>query len=219
MSTVWRWRELLDGPRAQFGNCRSQVQLLITERGQPSVTHAWWCWDGRTMQTGTLLAALAQADVHGEWERVWPSHDGKADQIMADAEDAHPSIAARWNGVALSADLVQALELLVELTRRHGMDPIQPGAVALALAAQADTDRGTAARSPSPTGKRVPDRPREIPASEVLIVSQTGEPARTHIAVVPAGLLACATCTVISGTSTPRRGRVNITHSSKVSRD
>src|SRR6266566_4611682 len=37
---------------------------------------------------------------------------------------------------------------------------------------------------------------------------------RTHIAVVPAGLLARATRAVSSGTSTPRRGRIDITHSS-----
>ena len=68
---------------------------------------------------------------------------------------------------------------------------------------------GQASTRPPPgdTSQRSPHRP------------QTVEPARTHIAVVPAGLLARATCTVISGTSTPRRGQINITYSSKVSRD
>jgi hypothetical protein len=42
---------------------------------------------------------------------------------------------------------------------------------------------------------------------------------RNHIAVVPAGLLARATRAVSSGTSTPRRGRIDIAHSSGISRD
>jgi hypothetical protein len=65
-------------------------------------------------------------------------------------------------------------------------------------------------------GKQVPGPFREIPTSEFLVVSQTVEQARTHIAVIPAGLLARATRTVISGTPIPRLGRINITHFSKI---
>lgn len=42
---------------------------------------------------------------------------------------------------------------------------------------------------------------------------------RPHIAVVPTGLLARATCAVISGTSTPTRERTDISCSSGISRD
>ena len=58
-----------------------------------------------------------------------------------------------------------------------------------------------------------------IPAGEVLVAHRPSSRSRTHIAVVPAGLLARATRAVSSGTSTPRRGRIDITHSSGISQD
>ena len=50
---------------------------------------------------------------------------------------------------------------------------------------------------------------------EVLVVPQPVEPVPHPHRRRPAGLLARATCAVNSGTSTPRRGRTDITHSSR----
>ena len=60
-----------------------------------------------------------------------------------------------------------------------------------------------------------------LAGTRLVETSATGTPASLSacIAVVPAGLLARATRAVSSGTSTPRRGQIDIPHSSGISRD
>jgi hypothetical protein len=80
---------------------------------------------------------------------------------------------------------------------------------------------GTAADSPLPAGqaKSRAARPGDTSWRSPRPPHRPSSRSRTHIAVVPARLLACATRAVSSGTSTPRRGRIDITHSSGISRD
>lgn len=90
----------------------------------------------KPLQTGALLAALAEADAMGEWERIWPSYDGGADALLASATDGGSQASGRsWRGVALSQDLYAALALLAAMIERYDMKTVQPGALVLALAA------------------------------------------------------------------------------------
>jgi hypothetical protein len=98
------------------------------------------CPDDRPLQTGMLLATLAAADGGGDWARVWPSYNGSADRALAGDNDGHPDAsAASWNSVALSDDLLGALQLLAEMAARYAMNPVQPGAAVLALTANSGT--------------------------------------------------------------------------------
>lgn len=93
------------------------------------------CEPDRPLQTGMVLEALIEADAHGDWDRVWPSHDGSAEALLASDDDTNALASDdRWRHADLSEDLLAALHLLAETTRRYAMDLIQPGALALALA-------------------------------------------------------------------------------------
>ena len=91
---------------------------------------------GTPLQTGALLAALAEADGIGDWSRIWPSYEGGADAQLAAADDTRAAESGfSWLGMTLSKDLLSALRLLALMAGKYQMNPIQPGAVALALAA------------------------------------------------------------------------------------
>ena len=88
------------------------------------------------LQTGALLAALAETDTQGDWGRVWPSYEGEVDALLAASNDTRSRYSgAAWHGVPLSQDLLSALRLLALIAEKYEMDPVQPGALALALAA------------------------------------------------------------------------------------
>lgn len=92
------------------------------------------CEPGRPLQTGMVLAALIEADAHGDWGRVWPSYDGTAEALLTSDDDTNALASGeRWRQTDLSEDLLAALDVLAETARRYGMDPVQPGALALAL--------------------------------------------------------------------------------------
>jgi hypothetical protein len=94
----------------------------------------------RPLQTGELLAELAEADADPDWVRVWPSYEGGADAQLAAASDTrHQPSGHSWRGVPLSQDLLAALRLLTVMATRYEMDPVQLGAVVLALAADPGT--------------------------------------------------------------------------------
>jgi len=102
------------------------------------------CEPGRPLQTGMVLAALIEADAHGDWDRVWPSYDGTAEALLTSDDDTNALASGkRWQQADLSEDLLAALDLLAETARRYAMDPIQPGALALALTSIAE---GSASR-------------------------------------------------------------------------
>lgn len=95
---------------------------------------------GVPLQTGALLASLAEADVQGEWGRIWPSYEGGADALLAASDDTRPKDSGvSWYGALLSQDLLSALRLLASMAEKYEMDLVQPGAVVLALAANPDS--------------------------------------------------------------------------------
>jgi hypothetical protein len=86
----------------------------------------------RPLSTGPLLAALAEADVFGDWGRVWlPCGFPSLDDLRGATD---PGDGARdWDGCPVSTVLAGSLELLAILCRRYDMGIVQPGVFALAL--------------------------------------------------------------------------------------
>jgi hypothetical protein len=97
---------------------------------------------GRLLNTGLLMSALERADTSGRWDRVWLA-TGRADAgalaSLADPDDEPRLVApagARWAGMRLSPALAASVALLREMVNDYDMEPVQPGAVALALVSE-----------------------------------------------------------------------------------
>lgn len=90
------------------------------------------------LTTGRVLEALSTIDDSGHWARLWLHAGGSAG--LADAPDpASPErrgLSGRWDGVPMSTALVAALQLLARIAQAYRMDPVPPGALALALVAE-----------------------------------------------------------------------------------
>lgn len=130
-------------PKAQTPAALRDVPLSSTVRAALD-SAAEQCDASRPLQTGMVLAALIGADAHGDWDRVWPSYDGAAEALLNSDDDENALASGdRWCQAGLSEDLLAALSLLAETARRYAMDPVQPGALALALASIAS---GSASR-------------------------------------------------------------------------
>ena len=94
---------------------------------------------GRPLGTGQVLAALAEVDGHGRWDRLWlrsrlggdvllaVADDGTEPPVLPATEDAHQF------GVELSPALAASFAVLRALAAEHDMRPVPPGALALAL--------------------------------------------------------------------------------------
>lgn len=95
---------------------------------------------GEPLGTGAVLAALARVDNSGEWGRLWLHAGGVILSEVRAAADVEPTSAVpagQWEGVPLTYALTRSLELAEELAGRYRLSPLPPGALALALLADA----------------------------------------------------------------------------------
>jgi hypothetical protein len=91
--------------------------------------------NGQT-HTADLFAALAEADVHGRWERFWLACGYPTlsrIRAAADPADATDSEFRRWRGLFLTSFAARALNLADALCRAYDRDEIDIGLLALAL--------------------------------------------------------------------------------------
>jgi hypothetical protein len=104
------------------------------------------CPAGRPLGTSALLDALARHDPLGAWERVWEHSGDPVWTGLASATDPDPVVIvpgpAGMTAHPMTADLALSLRILHRLVHHYGMNPVQPGALALALVA--DPDAGAA---------------------------------------------------------------------------
>jgi hypothetical protein len=93
--------------------------------------------DGQ-LHTGLVFDSLARVDQIGDWQRLW-LHTGQPDQLgLADAIDSDAGdgpTGSSWEGVPLSGPMGESMRLLADLADAYSMQPVPPGALALALVA------------------------------------------------------------------------------------
>ena len=90
--------------------------------------------------TGAVLVALEQADGSGRWGHFWLrlGRGGPGELGSTPDGDVEPPVLpappdARWEGRALSPAMSAMCQLLREMADRYDMQPVPPGALALAL--------------------------------------------------------------------------------------
>lgn len=93
----------------------------------------------RPLQTGALLAALAEADGLGDWSRLW-LHTGTPESIgLAGLSDGPPGQLPHvvgchvWRGLPVSQALWDCLEFAARIVENYEFNVVGPGVLALAL--------------------------------------------------------------------------------------
>ena len=92
---------------------------------------------GTPITTGLLLSCLMTVDAANDWQRLW-LHTGDALGLRLERAPDGGTAQARWRGIPVSDDLVAASEVLDRLYQAYSLNPVTPGAMALALLARPD---------------------------------------------------------------------------------
>jgi hypothetical protein len=89
--------------------------------------------DGWPLSTFHILCALIDTDAAGAWGRVWLKATYVATVDYQLYLDRPAGIAGDWRGVPLTAHAGAALRFAAEVSVRHDLGPVSPGALALGL--------------------------------------------------------------------------------------
>ena len=111
--------------------------LPVTDTTARAIRHARAYGGAAPLTTGRLFNALASVDAEAEWARLF-LHTGDLAQTRVALEPDDPSGdtgSAGTDDVALTPELWRSLRLASALADTYELDPVPPGALALALVA------------------------------------------------------------------------------------
>jgi len=153
MVRIHRWGGQLDkadrlqaaalvGPDGRAPEVSAGITLSSTVRTTLDAAVAA-CPAGQALGTGVLLDILARHDPLGAWERIWEHTGDPVQTRLASTADPDPTVIAPGPaGITdhpVTADVATSLRVLHRLVHHYGMNPVQPGAFALALVADPNT--------------------------------------------------------------------------------
>lgn len=122
-------------PLSAITEKRSFGKVQFSMGASDAITRAASSAPNTTLNTLHLFLALEDADLSGQWERLWLETGDRRHLASLNKEDPEPEADGTWEDLPLSKSCCNALETSIKISSKYDLGLVPTGVLALGLIA------------------------------------------------------------------------------------